>query len=158
MGKVTCFMGNKCAFTGHRNIKEDFSEEKLEKSVLYLIENRNVDTFLCGMARGFDLIAGQLIIKLKGKYPYLKLIACVPCRGQESLFSSQAAKLYSDTLKGCDEVKVLSERYYNGCMQARDRYMVDNADVVLGYLNEGSGGTYYTVSYAEQKGKELYII
>lgn len=146
-----------CAFTGHRNVKDDLDLELLEKSVIYLIEERGINTFYDGMARGFDLIAAGLVLKLKEKYS-IRLIACVPCRGQDSSFSKINKNEYAEILKSCDEVIVLSERYYNGCMQARDRFMVDNAEVVLAYLNEDSGGTWYTVNYAVQANKEIFVI
>ena len=51
-----------------------------------------------------------------------------------------------------DEVRVLAPRYYDGCMQARNRYMVDRASVCIAYLTETRGGTAGTVRYAEKQG------
>ena len=42
-----------CAFTGHRELEESFSLEKLRKAVETLVE-KGVETFYCGMAKGFD--------------------------------------------------------------------------------------------------------
>ena len=40
-------------------------------------------------------------------------------------------------------------------MLKRDRYMVDNSDIVVAYLTKSSGGTYYTVKYANEKGVKV---
>ena len=53
---------------------------------------------------------------------------------------------------------MLSPYYYDGCMQARDRFLVDNADVVVSFLRRKSGGTYYTVNYAATKGVKIIEI
>jgi uncharacterized phage-like protein YoqJ len=147
----------KCAFTGHRVLTEEFDEKLLFDCIKNLIEN-GVDTFYCGMAVGFDLIAAQCVIDLKIDYPYLKLIACIPCEGQERYFEEDEKTVYQEVLSKCSSVIVLSKKYYKGCMQVRDQYMVDNSDVLVAFLRCNKGGTHYTVSYAEKKNKQIYII
>lgn len=117
-----------------------------------------VDTFLSGMARGFDLIAAEVVLKLKETNPHIKLIACVPCRGQEKYFREEDKIQYFSVLERCDEVKVLSEKYYKGCMLTRNRYMVDNSCKLIAYDRNSDGGTEYTVAYADKKDKEIYIL
>ena len=58
-----------CAFTGHRQLGEDFSLKKLKKSIKTLIE-QGVDTFYNGMAMGFDLAAAEMVLILKKKYKF----------------------------------------------------------------------------------------
>lgn len=146
-----------CAFTGNRDIGEDLDTILLEELVQNLIDG-GVDTFLDGMARGFDLIAAEVVIKLKENNPKIKLIACVPCRGQEKYFSCEDKQKYYYVSEKCDEVRILSERYYKGCMLARNRYMVDNSGLLIAYDRNSDGGTKYTLSYAAKKGKEIFVI
>lgn len=40
-------------------------------------------------------------------------------------------------------------------MFVRDRFMVDNCDVLVTYQRRKSGGTSYTVNYAKSKGINL---
>lgn len=139
----------KCAFTGHREVGTEL-DEKLLKRVVERLVKRGTQTFYCGMARGFDLIAADCVLSLKRKYD-VKLVACVPYEGQGDSFYGKEKERYARVLSACDEVNVLSPRYYNGCMQARDRYMVDHCDGVVCFLRENRGGTYYTVNYAKKK-------
>ena len=81
-----------CAFTGHRYLDGDFSARKLKKEVKKLVEN-GVEIFYNGMAMGFDLIAAETVLSLKKKYPLIKLVACVPCYGQEKYFSEEDNKV-----------------------------------------------------------------
>jgi uncharacterized phage-like protein YoqJ len=110
------------------------------------------------MAKGFDLIAADAVLSLKRDFSHLKLIACVPCPGQERYFSDEDKETYARILQSADEVKVLSPNYYNGCMYARDRYMVDNSSYVIAFLREKLGGTFYTVNYARSQSKEIIIL
>lgn len=148
---------NTCAFTGHRVLESDFSARALKKEVENLIL-KGAETFLNGMAMGFDLIAAETVLKLKKKYPFIKLIACIPCYNQERGFSERDKKRYARILKKADAAELISENYFNGCMQKRDRYMADRADALVAYLKKEKGGTAYTVKYFQKKYPEKEII
>ncbi len=139
-----------CAFTGHRELPQDFSYFVLKKQIAALIEE-GVCTFYIGMARGFDLTAAKAVIALKKKYPHIKWIACVPFFGQEKHFCAADKKRYVSYLKKADETQILSEYYYKGCMHERDRFMADRADVLVAFLRHDTGGTAYTVRYFQKK-------
>lgn len=139
-----------CAFTGHRVVEEDFSLKTLKKEVENIVK-RGVETFYVGMAMGFDLYAAEVVLSLKRKYKNLKLIACIPCYNQEKNFTLKDKKRYVKILKKVDEQTLISQTYYRGCMQKRDMYMADNADVLIAYLRKPTGGTAFTVNYFTKK-------
>lgn len=118
---------------------------------------RGTDTFLCGMARGFDLAAAETVLKFKEKYG-VKLVACIPYEGQDDYFSSSDRERYENILRYCDEKRVFAEKYNRYCMFTRDRYMADNSSVLVCYLRKNSGGTFYTVNYAKKTGLKVIEI
>ena len=67
------------AFTGHREVEKypDFSARKLYEATEAYIK-RGATDFYCGMARGFDLLAGECVLSLKKLYPEIRLIAYIP--------------------------------------------------------------------------------
>ena len=143
-----------CAFTGHRNIfAYDFDEHLLERVVLNLVKN-GVKKFLCGMAVGFDMKAAQAVLAIKESYN-VELVACLPCANQSERFSAKNKLLYNEIIEKCDDVIVIQNEYTSGCMFARDRYLVDNSDVIVCFLRKQSGGTYYTVNYARKTNKKI---
>ena len=146
-----------CAFTGHRVLKEDFSVRKLRKEIKKAVE-KGVEVFYSGMAKGFDLIAADEVLKIKKTAVNIRLIACVPCYGQEKGFSEEDKKKYVKILKKADETVYVSETYFKGCMQKRDRYMADHADMMITYCKEETGGTAYTVQYFQKKYKGKKIV
>ena len=133
-----------CVFTGHRILEDDFSKKRLKIVVQAAIE-QGVDTFYNGVAMGFDLIAAEIVLSLKKKYSHVKLIACIPCYKQEKNFSEKDKKRYAAVLKKADEKVLLSEEYYKGCMQARDKYMAERAELMIAYCKKATGGAAYTV-------------
>ncbi len=142
----TAAHGGVCTFTGHRELGEDFSARKLKRAIKKRMEE-GVTVFLSGMAIGFDLIAAELVLELKKRFKEVKLIACVPCYGQERKYPAADKERYVELLQKADEVVTLSDHYFNGCMHARDRYMVDQADYLITYCKKDTGGTAYTVKY-----------
>ncbi len=146
----------RCAFTGHRQDCGDLDLDLLDRVILNLIKS-GTEEFLCGMAVGFDLAAAEIVLKYKKDYP-IRLIACAPCDNQDRFFKGAEAEKYKRILESCDDYIVLAPKYYAGCMHARDRFMVDNCDVLVCYLRKKSGGTFYTVNYARRCGVKIIEI
>ena len=136
-----------CCFTGHRDIPKNQIQnisESLEKEIEKLIE-KGYTRFAAGGAYGFDSIAEQTIIKLKKKYPKIRLILVLPYHKQTP-FSAFA-----------DEIFYAAIQYFSGCMHKRNRMLVDMSSICICYLTRDTGGTAYTVKYAEkQKLQILY--
>ena len=144
------------AVTGHRDMSAGIDAEKLENILVSLIK-KGYRTFYLGLALGFDTYCFRILFLLKNKYK-IKLVGCEPFEDQCAKWSEEDKKIYRLMCSFCDERVVISKEYTAGCMMKRNRYMVDNADVVLAYLKKSSGGTYNTVKYAVSEGKEVIYI
>lgn len=141
-----------CAFTGHREIQEDFSLQNLQNAIDECIL-KGVETFYCGMAKGFDLIAAEEIVKRKQAGKKIKLVACIPYLKQASAYSEEEKTRYDALLSKADERILLNEEYRPYCLLKRDEMMVEQADVLIAYCNKEKGGTAYTVKYFKRKKK-----
>lgn len=150
-------MSQKIAFTGHRKISSDLSETALKALIVEKLDG-GANEFYCGMAYGFDLLCCQILAELKENYTF-KIVACIPFQEQAKSFSKKDKILYDKMLAVCDEKVILSKEYHAGCYQARDRFIVDNAEEIIAYLNKAKTGTAYTVNYAIEKGKKIcYVV
>ena len=141
-----------CAFTGHRILGKDFNDEKLEETIVDIIK-KGYDTFLVGMAIGFDNKCFNILKNLKREN--IKIIACIPCKNQDKFFKNEDKERYQEYLKKVDKIVCFGDEYVNGCMQIRNRYMVDNSSVLIAYLKYFKGGALYTVNYAKKQGLEI---
>ena len=146
MGQLDLFAPTKCVFTGHRDLEENFDEDKLVQEIEKLIL-RGVTEFYNGMAMGFDLLAAEKVLFLKEKYPQIRLIACIPFPKQEKKFSDLDKARYAKILKNADEKVLLFDRYFDKCFLKRDEYMAERGEVMIAYCRRKTGGTAYTVRY-----------
>ncbi len=149
--KVACF-------SGHRKLPQDCTELRanLEKAIITLIE-QGVVFFGSGAALGFDQEAATIVLKLKENYPHIRLIMVLPCLPEEQSlkWNEEQKRRYYELLDKADKVRVLSPRYTSSYMLERNRHLVDNSGYLICYLRENSGGTFYTVNYAERQGLKI---
>ena len=68
------------------------------------------------------------------------------------LFGKNDVDEYDRIKKLADEVIYTSEENKKGCMHKRNRYLVDNSSLCICYITRKSGGTAYTVKYAQNNG------
>ncbi len=149
-----------CCFTGHRVIPQaDYRiiKKRLENEVEKLI-HQGVVYFGTGGALGFDTLAAETVIELRKKYPYIKLILVLPCENQTKNWKREDIIKYEQIKGYADKVRVLSGHYYNGCMQVRNRHLVDCSAFCICYLRKSTGGTAYTVNYAVENGLTIIRI
>ena len=137
-------------FTGHRHMMH----EKLptislliDRAIAEAYEN-GYRQFMCGGALGFDTLAANRTIEFRLEHPGIKLTLVIPCENQSSRWSKEDQMAYRYIRNKADEVIVLSPVYYQGCMQTRNRYMVDHSSLCICYLYSLRGGTAYTVRYS----------
>jgi uncharacterized phage-like protein YoqJ len=48
--------------------------------------------------------------------------------------------------------------YTKGCMQKRNRVLVDSCDTLLAVFDGQPGGTRHTIDYAKKKGKRVIVL
>lgn len=164
-------MNNKktCSFTGYRpeklpfgNDESDFRCVKLKETLTNEIEeliNSGYSEFITGMALGIDMICGEIVLELRKKYPHIALSAAIPCKNQERHWDYDSITRYNRILQSVNNIIFVSNTsYFNGCMQKRNRYMVDNCDLLLAVFDGQQGGTMRTVEYAKKTGRRIVVI
>lgn len=144
------------AVTGHRNLCYGLDREQLKKTFEELVK-RGFVTFYVGLATGFDTECFHVLKEIRKSVP-IRIVGCAPYRGQSDGWNEKDRDVYRKMCSELDEKVVLNEFYTPCCMHERNRYMVDNSSVLVAYLKRRSGGTYYTVRYARETGKEIVYV
>ena len=146
-----------CFFSGHRDILlNDYQiiAEKLERKVEEFIKN-GIHYFGVGGALGFDLLAANTVLKLRLRYPQVRLALILPCKNHDFSWQNADKAEFERILSRADKVVYTAERYYNGCMYKRNRHMADASGWCICYLDRVTGGTAYAVSYALSVGTKV---
>lgn len=162
-------MKKTCCCTGHRpkgfpfkygidTPKHNAYLQTLEQKIELAITHYNVTNFISGMALGADMDFAQTVLKLRQKYP-ITLECAIPCPNQTLKWDSADKLRYESIMELADEINLISERYTPECMLNRNRYMVDNSELVIAVFNGiPKGGTWYTIKYAVYKKKVIELI
>ena len=149
-----------CCFTGHRVIHADKKQrihDNLQQCVYDMIQ-KGVIFFAAGGALGFDTMAALVVLEWKKVYPQIRLVLVLPCEDQMRGWSKEDVDLYRFIFEKADMVIYTAKTYTKGCMHRRNRHLVDISGHCIYYLEKKSGGTAYTVDYAQQNGLQLVSV
>ena len=145
-------------FTGHRSI-EQIDKKRLKRALDLEIQRQislGASRFRAGGAVGVDTLAALAVLDARRKNPEIRLDLILPCRNQTLKWSFSDAAVYERILKRADSVTYVSDSYFDGVMQLRNRALVDGADTCVAYLRTSRGsGSAYTAAYAIRSGLEF---
>lgn len=126
----------------------------LERIIIKYI-NEGYRYFGAGGALGFDTLAAETVLRLKNKYPYIKLILVLPCLSQTKGWKKTDIEKYNFIKAQADKVVYTSQEYTSDCMFKRNRHLVNYSSLCICYLSNNSGGTAYTVAYAKKNNLKI---
>ena len=156
-----------CCFSGYRPEKLPWGAEEndprcaaLKRRLRHAIQaavDEGYCHFICGMARGVDLYCCEILLELRDEYP-ITVEAAIPCLTQAETWSAAERERYDRLVAACDVETVVQENYTPGCMQRRNRYMVDHASLLIAVFDGKEGGTRATIQYALERGLDIVDI
>ena len=144
-----------CCFTGHRPEKLSMPIEILRLRIERAIDTAIAEgytTFITGMARGTDIWAAEIVLEKKRNNKAVCLVCAVPHPGFEKRWKMYERYRYHNILRNADEVVTVNDRYFAGCYQVRNKYMVDRSSLVIAVFGGRPSGTKNTVDYAKHTG------
>lgn len=139
-----------CCFFGHKDIPHGIKEHLTV--VLIELISQGVDSFLVGNQGGFDSIVLHSLRMLKEKYPHITynvVLAYMPGAKEEWSPYEQMETLYPEGLES------VHPRY---AISWRNKWMVQESDVVVTYITHSWGGAAKYMEYARRKKKTIINI
>ena len=147
-----------CCFTGHRpgKLPWGYNEADSRCQVLKQKISDAVDAayqsgyrhFICGMAQGCDFYFAEAVLALRRAHADVTLEAAIPCPKQARGWPQLDQDRYQAILAACDFETLVQDHYSPGCMQRRNRYMVDHSTLIIAVYDGLPGGTRQTLEYA----------
>ncbi|MFI3320100.1 MAG: SLOG family protein [Rikenellaceae bacterium] len=144
------------AFTGNRNLTSPDGRPLNElkaaicNRLMELLEREYLDnginTFISGMALGFDLLCATVVVELKRKYPEIRLVAALPFIEQADKYSEADKAQYRHLIDQADfTIAVGGYTHTNQAYHDRNDFMLTNASKIIAYHNgkarSGTGST-----------------
>ena len=123
-----------------------------------ILVEKNCTDAITGMALGVDTVFALAVLDLRNKGYKIRLHCAVPCRNlTEPWFDDEDIWRFGNILERADEVVYVTDsEYVPGCLEERNKYMVNHSDEVIAVWNgEKKGGTFHCISYANFKNKPV---
>ena len=139
-----------CCFFGHKDIPSGLTERLFP--VLTRLIAEGVDSFLVGNQGGFDSTVLHTLRLLKEKYPHITynvVLAYMPGNKEEWSAYEPMETLYPEGLES------VHPRY---AISWRNKWMIQESDVVVAYITHSWGGAAQFVELAERKKKRIINI
>lgn len=132
--------------------------------------------FISGMAQGWDTHFAEAVLELKDKFPDIQLIAAVPFAGQGLRWPDAALRRWGHILRAADRIFVVDLGRYvtfgdlrllvdqespyprwkvSSMLDDRNKWMVEQADLMLACWNGAKGGTGNCVKDAFKRGLSI---
>lgn len=127
---------------------------QLESEIRKAIDDGFV-TFISGMARGVDIWAAEIVLRLRDEGMPIHLICVSPFEGFERSWSDDWKRRYNSVMRQADIVKFVCPEYSRACFQIRNVWMVERSARVIAVYNGELRGTKNTIDYANKKRVEV---
>lgn len=144
------------AFTGHRpeGLGDDSAGAWI--AIKEFLMTERPERVISGMAQGVDAFAFDIAVDLG-----IPVVAAVPWIGHGSGWDEQQLSEYLVRLERAAEVKVTSDfqEYKPWVYSIRNRWMVDNSDLLVGIWNGvREGGTWDAIKYSRKLKREPKLL
>ena len=139
-----------CCFFGHKNVNSNLTECLLP--ILNELITEGVDSFLVGNQGSFDSIVLHTLRLLKEKHPHITyhiVLAYMPGAKHEYSSYDPMETLYPEGLESVHPRFAISWR---------NKWMIQEADVVVTYITHSWGGAAQFAELAERKKKRVINI
>ena len=146
-------MKKACCGFGHRNVFENINGE-LDNAIETAIQ-QDCELFYTGAMGEFDSLFTAAVRRAKKANPHIKLICVKPYMTNDvNTDRDNYAAMYDDVIIP-DE---LAGIHYKVAIKARNRWIVDHSDIVIGYIVRNHGGAFEALQYAHKKEKNIIQI
>ena len=136
-------------FCGHSNLYD--SDGTIGAKLVEVLEQlvaEGADQFYLGGYGSFDALAAKTVKDLQKAHPQIHSTLVLPYLNRQ-----YNEKLYDDTTY--PPLEEVPRRY---AISRRNEWMVDQADVVVSYVDHGWGGAAKTLEYAQRKKKRIISV
>lgn len=133
------------AFCGHAQISQSADVEKWLYAVTLRLIKQGVNIFYLGGYGAFDSLAAAVLRKQKTQYPEIELILVLAYFDTKRDTSGYDSTVYPP-------LETVPRRF---AISHRNRWMVENSDVVAAYVLHDWGGAATTLRCARKKKKQI---
>ena len=144
-------MSGYCCGFGHRDLYRDIKNE-IQITIEHLIIENGITVFLTGGMGDFDSLFSSAVRSCKVSNKDIQLILVKPYFSNELNTNKDYYESFYDDVIIPDEI---AGCHYKSAITKRNRWMVEQSDVVLSGVYRDFGGAYDAIKYAHRIQKRV---
>ena len=137
-----------CTFYGHHDCSEAIMPE-LEEVIIDLIEKNDIHEFYVGNHGAFDRMVRNALQKLMRQYPSVRYSVVLAYMPEKAILLDEEDQKHTLLPEG---IEYSPKRF---AISYRNRWMLDQSEYVICYVNHGWGGAAQFAEKAIRKGKNI---
>ena len=141
------------AFTGHRTY-DGSANDTLDATIRELY-TEGARHFRVGMAEGFDLAAGNAVVRLMQEHSDITLEACVPYPTFYHRLHGKEREEYTTIIRRATIIHYAGSDYVPAIFHLRNDMLVEGANWLVAWWNGAPSGTAYTIKRATKLGVNI---
>lgn len=126
----------------------------VRNNIWKLCSKKGYDVFYSNTELGVPLWGGAVVTAISIYNPVMLKVA-IPFEEQTTKWPEENREMYFSVHEKSVEAKIINTRYFSGCYEEADEYMIDRSDALLYFGNENDDC--YILKYAKEKNKTIYI-
>ena len=143
-----------CCGFGHRFLFSNI-ELELDEVIEKLITENGVDVFYTGGMGQFDEQFTNTVRKAKLMHNHISIILIKPYFSNELNTNKEYYNYRYDDVMVCEESELVHPK---AAIKKRNRWMIDECDFVIGYIQRDHGGAYDAIQYAKRMKKQVIMV
>lgn len=146
-----------CAFIGHRQVWTPV-ETRLEEEAERFLLKADHAVFLVGGGGQFDTYAVRTVRLLKRRYPARDISLRLVLPSVQYLPKPEYWKIFQepyDRVLVCD---ASDGAHYKAMLGLRNRWMIEQSDLLIAYVHTDYGGAYQALRYAQKCGTPTVLL
>lgn len=147
----------RCCFAGHRMAPHSLLEE-ITHAIEDLVRESDAVEFFSGGMGDFDKLCEQAVRDTKKRFPEknIRLSLVLPSYryAPQKEHLTYMKRLFDDIFV-CD---ASDGAHYKAMIGKRNRFMVEESDVIIAYVLHDSGGAYATLKYAQKQRLGIILV
>ena len=143
------------SFFGHREISNDYAlEEKIEKLVKTLLNEKEYVDFLVGRHGEFDILVSSVIKRVRKNYrsDNSSLTLYLPYESAEYRNGKEYFTEYFDS------IEIFDGFHFKSAIYECNKIMVDKSDLSVFFIERETGGAYKVYSYAMKNNRNVVVL
>lgn len=152
-GLTVCFSGSRPTALPWKYNEECELCQKFKEAMFAVIDRLYAAGFthyITGLALGFDTIMTELLLQKRDEGKNIFIECAIPCQSQTTFWQVGEKTRHEAILKRVDKVTYTSQEYHGGVYKIRNKYMVDNANLLVAVQFTPSRGTATTIDLAKK--------